>query len=91
VSSFLISHIEDVSVWGWAIFAVVVLSAVAFDLGLFRKHGSEQNDLSVRSAALRSAGWIGLAILFGIGLMVLDSPAAGLTFLTAYVLEESSC
>jgi tellurite resistance protein TerC len=77
-----------VSLWPWAVFAILVLAAIAFDLGLFG--GSrEQRELSGRAAAIRSAGWIGLAILFGLGVVLLYGRDAGLTFLTAYLLEES--
>ena len=77
------------NLWAWAVFAILVLAAVAFDLGLLSKSGTEQRTLSVRAAAIRSAGWIGLALLFGIGIAALYGRMAGLTYLTAYVLEES--
>jgi tellurite resistance protein TerC len=78
-----------VSLWGWALFAILVLAAVAFDLGLLSKSGREQRTLSVRAASIRSAAWIGLALVFGIGITALDGRTAGLTYLTAYLLEES--
>ena len=77
------------SLWGWALFAILVLAAVAFDLGLLSKSRREQRTLSVRAASIRSAGWIGLALLFGIGITALYGRTAGLTYLTAYLLEES--
>jgi tellurite resistance protein TerC len=79
----------NVSPWVWAVFAVLVLSAIAFDLGFLRRSGREQGELSVRAAAVRSAAWIGLALLFGVGVTALYGRDAGVTFLTAYLLEES--
>jgi len=78
----------NLSLWPWAVFAILVLAAIAYDLGLLS--GSRgQRELSGRAAAIRSAAWIGLAILFGLGVAVLYGRDAGLTFLTAYLLEES--
>lgn len=79
----------NVSLWGWALFVLFILAAIAFDLDLFRRKGGGEVELSVRDAALRSAAWIGLAILFGLGIMVIYDSPAGVTFLTAYFLEES--
>ncbi|HEY3112299.1 MAG TPA: TerC/Alx family metal homeostasis membrane protein [Gemmatimonadaceae bacterium] len=79
----------NVSLWVWALFAILVLSAIAFDLGLLRGSRGEQRELSVRKAAVRSAAWIGLALLFGLGVMAVYGQRAALTYLTAYVLEES--
>lgn len=79
----------NVSPWVWALFALLLLSAIAFDLGLLRGSGREQHELSVRDAALRSAAWIGLALLFGLGVMALYGRDAALAYLTAYLLEES--
>jgi len=78
-----------VSVWAWALFALLVLSAIAFDLGLLGKERRHQRELGVRAAILRSAAWIGLALLFGLGVAALYGREAGLTYLTAYLLEES--
>ncbi len=78
-----------VSLWVWALFATLVLSAIAFDLGLLRRSRSGQGELTVRAAGVRSAAWIGLALLFGLGVMAVYGQPAALTYLTAYVLEES--
>ena len=76
----------DANLWVWVVFVAVVLGAIAFDLGVTRgAHG----DLSVRAATIRSAAWIGLALLFGVGIAVLYGRGAALTYVTAYLLEES--
>jgi tellurite resistance protein TerC len=77
------------SLWVWVLFAILVISAIAFDLGLLRKSARAQRELSVRAATLRSAAWIGLAFLFGLVVMALYGASAGLTYYTAYLLEES--
>ncbi|HYU51299.1 MAG TPA: hypothetical protein VEK37_00070, partial [Gemmatimonadaceae bacterium] len=79
----------NVRLWVWVLFAILVLSAIAFDLGLLRRSARAQRELTVRAATLRSAAWIGLALLFGLVVMALYGPKAGVTYLTAYLLEES--
>jgi tellurite resistance protein TerC len=77
------------SIWAWALFVILVVSAMAFDLGLLRRSERARHELSVRAATLRSAAWIGLALLFGLVVMALYGQSAGLTYYTAYLLEES--
>jgi tellurite resistance protein TerC len=84
-----VGEIVTVSLWVWAVFALLVLAAIAFDLELVGKGRREQRELSVRAATIRSAAWIGLALLFGVGVAALYGREAGVTFLTAYLLEES--
>jgi TerC family integral membrane protein len=79
----------NVSLWVWGVFGFLVLFALALDLGLFHKSRGEQHELPLRSAAIRSAAWIGLALAFGLGVAVLYGAQAGLTYLTAYLLEKS--
>ena len=79
----------NVSIWGWVLFVIFILAAIAFDLDLFRKKGEVDFEMSVRDAALRSVAWIALAVLFGLGVMVMYGSSTGITFLTAYFLEES--
>jgi tellurite resistance protein TerC len=79
----------NIRILGWAIFALLVLGAIAFDLGLLRRSARSEREPSVRAAALRSAGWIALAFLFGLGVTAFYGRDAGITYLTAYLLEES--
>ena len=78
-----------VSVWAWALFGFVVLTMLAADLGLFQSRRRGPREPTLRSAALWSAAWIGLALAFGLVVVALYSPAAGLTYVTAYALEKA--
>lgn len=78
-----------VAFWGWPVFGVLVLAALAFDLGFPRRPRGDQQELSVRAATIRSAAWIALAMLFGVGVMAFYGRDAGVAFYTAYFLEES--
>jgi TerC family integral membrane protein len=77
----------NVSLAVWAAFGVLVLVALALDLGLLRREGEHQ--LSLGAASIRSAAWIGLALVFGLLVAALYGPHAGVTYLTAYLLEKS--
>ena len=79
----------NVSRWAWVLFGVLILAALAFDLGLFSRSPREQRPLSTRAAAIRSAAWIALAFIFGLGVMALYGRDAAIAYVTAYVLEES--
>ncbi|PYO48245.1 MAG: hypothetical protein DMD72_07910, partial [Gemmatimonadetes bacterium] len=70
--------------WGWIVFAILVLGAVAFDVGLLRRSRDDTGPLSLRTAGFRSAGWIGLALIFGLGVTAVSGADAGLTYTTAY-------
>lgn len=78
----------QVSVWVWGLFAALVLAALAVDLGMGRTRG-EARELTLRAATIRSAAWIGLALVFGVVVLVLYGHQAALEYLTAYLLEKS--
>jgi tellurite resistance protein TerC len=75
--------------WVWVLFGAVLVSAIAFDLGLARARRRANSNMAERDALMRSAAWVGLALAFAVLVMVLRGRDAGVTFLTAYVLEES--
>ena len=78
-----------VSLWAWVLFGILVLSALALDLELLHGKRDEQRRLTLRAAALRNGAWIALALLFGLGVLVVYGRSAALTYVTAYLLEQS--
>jgi tellurite resistance protein TerC len=75
-----------VDVSSWLIFAGVVGTAIAVDvLLLHRKPGR----ISLRAAMAESAGWVALALGFGLWVYVTMGRQAGLEFFTGYVIEKS--
>ena len=77
------------SLWPWGLFGVLVLSALALDLGLFRSRRVEQRELTLREAAARTIAWAALSLLFGLVVLLLYGEHAALTYVTAYLLEQS--
>jgi tellurite resistance protein TerC len=72
----------------WIEFHVVVIAALAADLGVFER---QPRKLSRTQAGLRTLGWIALALLFNVGIWFWhdrDGQAA-LEWLTAYLVEEA--
>jgi len=72
--------------YDWAIFAGVVASALAVDLLLFHR---DEHAVGLKEAVIESAGWIGLAVAFSGWVSHSRGSAAGLEFLTAYVVEKA--
>jgi tellurite resistance protein TerC len=70
----------------WAVFWTVVAIALVADIIVARLRGRTP---TVRNAALWSGVWIGLGLLFGVFAAVRLGGDAGISYLTAYLLEES--
>jgi tellurite resistance protein TerC len=66
----------------WVVFCTVVAAALIVDLAVART-------ATLRGAALWSAVWIGLGLLFGAWIALRLGSDAGVSYLTAYVLEKS--
>jgi TerC family integral membrane protein len=69
----------------WIAFNAVVLIALAIDLGL----GSSNKKLSVKDAAIRSAVWVALALVFAAGIFHFQGRRHGIEFVTGYLVEYS--
>ena len=70
----------------WIAFNVFVLGMLAIDLGVFHR---KAHVVSLKEAGLWSCIWIGLALIFNIGVYYLWGQEKALEFLTGYVIEKS--
>ncbi len=70
----------------WILFLTFVGLMLALDLGVFHR---EAHEVSRREALTWSAVWIGLAIVFNIGVYVFRGQEAGLEWTTGYLVEKS--
>jgi len=70
----------------WGGFGAFVLTMLALDLGVFHRHA---HVVRVKEALRWSAVWIGLALLFNIGVYFWRGTEVALAFLTGYLIEES--
>lgn len=74
------------SIWFWIGFNAFILAMLALDLGVL---GRRAHVIRVREAAVRTAIWFTMALLFALGLYWYRGSEAALTFLTGYLIEES--
>ena len=70
----------------WIAFNVFVLGMLAIDLGIFHR---KAHAVSLKEAGLWSGIWIGLALIFNVGVYYLWGQEKALEFLTGYVIEKS--
>lgn len=76
----------DVNPVFWIGFIVFVLIMLILDLYVFHKKDSV---VKVKEALLWSAFWIGLALVFNLGIYIFYDHTKAIEFFTAYVLEKS--
>src|SRR5215213_7163035 len=72
--------------WAWVGFTILISVLLALDLLVLARGARET---SFRRAALLSAFWIGVALLFGALVFVVAGPARGTEYLTGYIVEKS--
>jgi len=77
--------VYDVPLWLWLVFAVIVLASLAVDLLAHR----QTHVIGFREAAVWSAWWVGLAVLFGGVVFLVVGTRPGVEYTTAWLLEKS--
>jgi tellurite resistance protein TerC len=70
----------------WMLFNVFVLVAVTLDLKVFHR---KPHKLGMREAGIFSFAWIGISILFGLGVLRYAGRQPGLEFFTGYLIEKA--
>ena len=70
----------------WIGFNVVVLALLALDLGVFHR---KAHSVSIKEAAIWSAIWVALSLLFNLGIYLFGDKTKALEFLTGYLIEKS--
>ena len=76
----------EISINFWISFIVFVLVMLSLDLFVFHKKNTE---VKVKEALWWSLFWIGLAVIFNIGVYFLLGKVKAIEFLTGYLIEES--
>ena len=70
----------------WVVFNIFILGMLALDLGVFHR---KAHAVSLKEAAIWSAVWISLALVFNLGIYLFKGPEAALEYFAAYLLEKS--
>lgn len=72
--------------WIWLLFAGIVASLLAFDLGVLHK---DDHEIGLRESLLLSAGYITVALCFGAWVWWYLGAPSGLAYLTGFMIEKS--
>ncbi len=85
--AFLMADLLGKPAWLWLAFAGIVVTLLAFDLGVL--HKDDEHEIGVRESLLLSAGYISVALLFGAGVWWLLGAQSGIEYLTGFMIEKS--
>jgi TerC family integral membrane protein len=70
----------------WIAFNVFILISIVLDLRVFHR---KAHRIGVREAAIASAGWIGISVLFGLGILHYFGEQPALEYFTGYLIEKA--
>ena len=74
------------SVWIWLLFAAIVVTLLALDLGVLHR---DDREIGVRESLLLSGGYIGIALLFGGWVWWYLGAQSGTEYFTGFLIEKS--
>lgn len=90
------AELANIPIWIWGAFLGFVLLMLALDLGVFHRSAHK---IEMREALVWSGVWIGLALLFNVGIFLFwdqiqpgseySNREAGFAFLAGYVVEKA--
>lgn len=72
--------------WIWIGFSLFLIIMLALDLGVFHKHS---HIVEFKESIIWSCVWIGLALIFNVGIFCFAGNIKGMEFLTGYLIEKS--
>lgn len=72
--------------WMWGIFITIILALLFFDLGIFHR---KQREISLKKSLWMSAGYIAIALLFGLWIFFQLGEQKGKEYLTGFLIEKS--
>jgi tellurite resistance protein TerC len=72
--------------WVWLAFVGVVAALLAFDLGVLHR---DDHEIGVRESLLLSAGYIGVALIFGAWVWWYLGSTSGMVYYTGFLIEKS--
>lgn len=70
----------------WLFFNAFILIAIVLDLRVFHR---QPHKIQLREAAIASFGWIGVSVLFGLGVLYFRGGQPALEFFTGYLIEKA--
>jgi tellurite resistance protein TerC len=86
ISTFLSSEFLTQPVWIWLAFVAIVVTLLAFDLGVLHK---DDHEIGVRESLLLSAGYITISVVFGAWVWWYLGAQSGMEYYTGFLIEKS--
>ena len=83
---FLYSDFLGKAVWIWLLFVTIVVTLLAFDLGVLHR---DDHEIEVKESLFLSAGYISVALLFGAWVWWYLGATSGMEYLTGFMIEKS--
>ncbi|MCY1275870.1 putative membrane-bound redox modulator Alx [compost metagenome] len=83
---FFFADFLGTATWLWLVFIAVVVSLLAFDLGVLHR---ENREIGVRESLLLSGGYISAGLLFGLWVFFQKGGDASMDYLTGFLIEKS--
>lgn len=72
--------------WVWLVFIGIVVTLLAFDLGVLHK---DDHEIEVKESLLLSAGYISVALIFGAWVTWYFGAQSGMEYYTGFLIEKS--
>jgi tellurite resistance protein TerC len=73
-------------VYFWVAFLAIVIALLVFDLGVLNRH---EHEISAKESLVLYAGYLLVAVAFGVWVWLSRGSEAGLEFYTGYLIEQS--
>lgn len=83
---FMLSPFIGHATWIWLFFLTIVVSLLAFDLGVLHK---DDHEIGVKESLMLSAGYISVAVLFGSWVWWYMGSQSGMEYFTGFMIEKS--
>ena len=83
---FLTNDFLGTPVWVWVAFVAIVISLLAFDLGILHK---DDREIGVKESLWLSAGYISMGLLFGVWVWWYMGATSGMDYFTGFLIEKS--
>ena len=83
---FLYADFLGKAVWIWLLFIGIVVTLLAFDLGVLHK---DDHEIEVKESLYLSAGYISVAMLFGTWVWWYLGATSGMEYFTGFMIEKS--
>jgi tellurite resistance protein TerC len=86
LTTLLTADLAGTPAWTWLGFMAVVITLLAFDLGVLHK---DNREIGIRESLLLSAGYISMALLFGGWVWWYMGAQSGMDYYTGFLIEKS--